>query len=433
MWWKEAKFYEVYVDKFAKDFNGLAEKLPYLKNLGINCVWLLPHYPSPMIDDGYDVSDYMNIRADLGTLDDFANFTTKAHEAGIRVMLDFVLNHVSSEHPWFVEASSSKDNPKRDFFIWSETGKEFPHALNPLSHIKPSNWIPNPKTGDYYFASFYPQQPDLNWENPQIFKEMMKIIDFWCERGADGFRLDAVPFLAKLEGTRCIHLPEVHTILKKIRKYMDKNHPGVVLLAEANGLPERVGEYFGKGDECHLAFNFLLMSKIFLAIKRGDLSIAQKVIESSFNIPDNCQWATFLRNHDELTLSHISTDEQEELLSWLDPENKYSFKGGHGTSVRLGTIFGGNKEKILEAFNLLFCMPGSPVIYYGDEIGMENLDLNPPPVDSRLYVRGDFDWAEAGKQIEDPHSLMNGIKSLISKDSNKEHAYVPNLQFASKK
>jgi maltose alpha-D-glucosyltransferase / alpha-amylase len=412
-WWKNAVMYEVYVDKFAKDFKGLTGKLPYLKSLGVNCIWLLPHYPSPMIDDGYDVSDYMNVRKELGTLDDFAEFTSKAHEMGMRIMVDFPLNHVSSEHSWFKEASSSKNNPKRDYFLWSETGKEFEYALNPFSHMKPSNWISNEKTGDFYFASFYPQQPDLNWDNPEVFNEMMKIIDFWRERGADGFGLDAIPFLSKVEGTKCVHLPGVHTILQKMRKYVDEKHPGTMLLAEANGLPEMVEQYFGKGDECHMAFNFLLMANIYLALKRGDRSIVQKTIGSTFNIPENCQWATFLRNHDEITLSHMSTGEQEELLAWLDPGGKYSFKGGNGASLRLAEIFKGDKEKIIEAFSLLFSSPGAPVIYYGDEIGMRNQEFQRAPMDSRLYVRGNFDWTEADKQTEDPNSIFNKIKSLI--------------------
>ena len=199
LWWKKAIIYEVYVDKFAGNFKGLAEKLPYLKNLGINCIWLLPHYPSPMIDDGYDVSDYLGVRSELGTLDDFKQFTEKAHEAGIKIIIDLVLNHVSIKHPWFQE--------RKDFFIWSKTGKEFPKAVNPFSHMKPSNWIFDKERGEYYFATFYPEQADLNWENPEVFIEMMKVVDFWMDNGADGFRLDAARFLIKKEGTECVNLP----------------------------------------------------------------------------------------------------------------------------------------------------------------------------------------------------------------------------------
>ncbi len=404
-WWKNAVIYEVYVDKFAKNFKSMVEKLPYLKNLGINCVWIPPHYPSPMIDDGYDVSDYLNVRTELGTLGDFRDFTTKAHQMGIRVIVDLVLNHVSVEHPWFKE--------RRDFFLWSKTGKEFPRAVNPFSHLKPSNWILDKKTSEYYFATFYPEQADLNWDNPEVFDEMIKVIDFWIATGVDGFRLDAAPFLIKREGTMCVNLPETHAVLKKIRAHIEAKNPEVILLAEANGPFERVVEYFGSGDECHMAFHFHLMSAMFLAIKRGDGSIVQKLIKNSLNIPDNCQWATFLRNHDELTLDHVSPARRAELLMWLDSENKYSFKGGYGASVRLATIFKGDKNKILEAFKILFSSPGSPIIYYGDEIGMENLQLSEKPADTRKYVRGVFDWQEAEKQLNDPDSLISHIKNLL--------------------
>ncbi len=405
MWWKNTVIYEVYVDKFAKDFRGMTGKLDYLKKLGVGCVWILPHYPSPMIDDGYDVSDYKNVRSQLGTLEDFKEFVRKAHEAGIRVIVDLVLNHVSIEHPWFRE--------KRDFFLWSKTGKEFPQAINPFSHMKPSNWIADKKSGEYYFATFYPQQADLNWDNPEVFVEMMKVVDFWIDNGVDGFRLDAAPFLIKREGTECTNLPETHAILKKIRAHLQNKNPEAILLAEANGPIERVKEYFGSGDECHMAFHFHLMSAMLLALKRGDDSMVGNLIKNSFNIPDNCQWATFLRNHDELTLSHISPARRDELLRWLDPGELYSFKGGHGASVRLATIFKGDKEKITNALKMLFNLPGSPVLYYGDEIGMQNLKLAEKPADSRLYVRGEFDWQEAESQLQDEGSLFNNLAPLI--------------------
>ena len=435
-WWKEAVIYEVYVDKFAKNFRGITEKLSYLKNLGINCLWLLPHYPSPMIDDGYDVSDYFGVRKELGTLNDFRQFTKQAHKAGIRVIIDFVLNHVSIEHPWFREAFRSKESPKRDFFIWSKTGKEFPQAINPFSHMKPSNWVYNPVAEDYYFATFYSQQADLNWDNTTVFQEMMKVIDFWIDNGVDGFRLDAAPFLIKREGTQCANLPETHQVIKNIRAHVEKQNQEVILLAEANGPLNLVKEYFGStsfdsaqdkslttggGDECHMAFNFHLMTAMLLTLKRGNNSIAEKTAKETADIPQNCQWATFLRNHDELTLEHVAEAERNELLPWLDSDSKYSFKEGHGASVRLATIFNGNKNKILEAFKLLFGLSGlsraeskgSPVIYYGDEIGMENAKFLEKPADTRRYVRGEFDWPEAEKQLKDPNSMLNQVAKLI--------------------
>ncbi|TSC73970.1 MAG: hypothetical protein G01um101444_414 [Parcubacteria group bacterium Gr01-1014_44] len=416
-WWKQAIIYEVYVDKFAKNFRGMAEKLPYLNNLGINCVWLLPHYPSPMLDGGYDVSDFMNVRPELGTLEDFGNFVKKAHEYGIKVIIDLVLNHVSTEHSWFIEAASSPDNPKRNYFLWSRTGKEFSRAYNPFSHMTQGNWMPSKKTSDYYFATFFKEQADLNWDNPAVFGEIIKIIDFWANLGVDGFRLDAAGYLIKREGTDCRHLPETHLVIKKLRKYLDNNHPGVIFLAEAGGNLDEIIKYFGDGDECHMAFHFALMAKTYLAIKRNDLSIVQNVVKNSFDIPSNCQWATFISNHDEITFTPLKEDERRELISWLDPERKNSFRGGRGVSMRLATVFNGDKEKILGAFRILFGLPGAPVIYYGSEIGMKNLELPEPPRDTRLYVRGDFDWAEVGKQEKNPDSLLNKLKEIIKMKS----------------
>ena len=414
MWWKNAVIYEVYVDKFAKNFKGMAEKLPYLKNLGINTIWLLPHYPSPMVDDGYDISDYMNVRRDLGALDDFKEFTQKAHEMGIRVIVDFVLNHISIKHPWFVEASNSQDNPKRNYFFWSKTGKEFSLAYNPFSHMTEGNWIWNEKTGDYYYATFFDEQADLNWDNPAIFDEALKIIDFWAGLGVDGFRLDAIGHLIKREGTDCRHLPEVHQILKRLRAHLDKKWPEVIFLAEAGGRIRETIKYFGNGDECHMAFNFGLMAYIYLSIKRKNFSIINNFVKEFSDIPDNCQWATFISNHDEITFTPLEKEEErKEVVDWLDPEGKYSFRGGRGVSMRLATVFRGDKEKILNIFKILFSLPGAPVIYYGSEIGMENLQLVEKPTDSRKYVRGEFDWQEAEKQMNDRDSLFSQISKMI--------------------
>ena len=412
-WWKRAIIYEVYVDKFAKNFRGMAEKLPYLKDLGINCIWLLPHYPSPMIDGGYDVSNFMDIRKELGDLDDFKHFVAKAHHLGIRVIIDLVLNHVSIQHPWFIEAASSLTNSKRNYFLWSRTGKEFSMAYNPFSHLTKGNWVFNDKTSDYYYATFFEEQADLNWDNPKIFEEITKIIDFWVKLGVDGFRLDAVGNLIKRPETDCRHLPETHLIIKKLRKDLENKYPGVILLAEAGGKLNETIKYFGDGDECHMAFHFELMAKIYLAIKRNDLSIVQDVINKSFDIPDNCQWAIFIGNHDEITFTPLRESERQELLGWLDPQKKYSFRGGRGTSMRLATVFNGDRENILGAFKILFGLPGAPVIYYGSEIGMKNLELPEPPRDTRFYVRGEFDWLEAERQEKDPDSLLNKLKEII--------------------
>lgn len=413
-WWKEAVIYEVYVDKFAQDFKGLISKLDYLQGLGINCIWLLPHYPSPMIDGGYDISDYMSIRPELGNLDDFRNFVSHAHQKGIRIIVDFVLNHVSTEHPWFKEASASPDNPKRNYFLWSKTGKELDLSYKPFVHMKGSNWTLSENTGEYYFSTFFKEQADLNWDNPEVFDEALKIIDFWAKLGVDGFRLDAIGHLIKREGTNCRHLPETHEVIKKLRQYMDKKWPGVIFLAEAGGSLKETAKYFGNNDECHMAFNFGLMAHIYLALKRNDLTLIEKLIKESSDIPDACQWATFISNHDEITFTPLeSEEERKEVVEWLDPEGKYSFRGGRGVSMRLATVFNGDKEKIINVFKILFNAPGSPVIYYGSEIGMKNLEMSPAPADTRLYVRGNFDWTEADKQMKDSESLFNKIAHLI--------------------
>ena len=403
-WWKNAVIYEVYADKFAKNFKGFADKLGYLKDLGINCIWILPHYPSPMVDDGYDVSDYMSVRSELGTLGDFRRFASKAHKMGIKVIVDFVLNHVSISHPWFRE--------RPEFFIRSKTAKEFKQATNPFSHMKSSNWIWDPETKDYYFASFYPQQADLNWDNPEVFKATIEVVDFWIGQGVDGFRLDAAPFLIKREGTGCVNLPETHAIIKKIRTHVESRNPQVILLAESNGTHEEIRSYLN-GQECHMAFNFHLMAKIYFAIMTENPSVAKEAAKGLNDPPPDCQWAIFLRNHDDLTLSHLPVEERDELLARLDPKAKYLFEGGYGTSMRLATILKGNKNKILEAFRLLLSLSGAPVIYYGDEIGMENLELAEKPADSRKYVRGEFNWKEAEKQIKDPGSLLNELRTII--------------------
>ncbi|MBI2058087.1 MAG: trehalose synthase [Candidatus Yanofskybacteria bacterium] len=412
-WWKDAIIYEVYVDKFADNFRGLAEKLNYLSDLGINCIWLLPHFPSPMVDDGYDVSNYYNVRNGLGSLDDFEVFIKAAHARGIRVIIDLVLNHFSTEHPWFKEARHSVDNPKRDYFIWSKTGKELSGSYNPFFHLTPGNWIYNSKTDDYYYASFFAEQADLNWDNPDVFGEIIKIINFWAGLGVDGFRLDAVAHLIKREGTSSLHQPEVHNILKDMRRHLDVRYPGVIMLAEANGKLEQIATYFGKGNECHMVFNFPLMPNIYLAVKRNNLKLLESFIKNSPDIPDNCQWATFVNNHDEITFALLEESMQEEIISWLDPKGEFSFKGGRGVAMRLASIFKNNPDLIVFILSLLFSLPGAPVIYYGSEIGMENLARENEFTDSRRYVRGQFDWLQAEEQMRDSNSLLNRVKEII--------------------
>jgi maltose alpha-D-glucosyltransferase/alpha-amylase len=413
-WWMTARIYEVYVDKFSGTFAGMIGHLDYLEKLGINSIWILPHYPSPMIDDGYDVSDYRAVRPELGTLDDFDTFTKAAHARGMRIIVDLVLNHTSMEHPWFVNACQSKDSPYRNYYLWSDTGTELASAINPMAHLKPSNWIFDSATGQYYFASFYPQQPDLNWANPEVEREMFAVADFWLERGVDGFRLDAVPFLWKREGTTCTNLPETHAILRRLREHLRKINPEAVLLAEANGTSTEVREYFGSGDECHLVFNFPLMLQTFLSLARGDLKPPYDLAIEMGNLPPDCQWATFLTNHDSIDFISASETDRETLMSFLDPTGTCLTNNETAIARRLASIFA-DPSRIIEAFKLLFSLPGVPVIYYGEEIGMKNASIHPLPVDRRRYVRGSFDWYLARSQMQDPDSIFNEISRFLTK------------------
>ena len=412
-WWKEAKFYEFYVDKFAGDFRSLTEHVDYFVALGINTLHILPHYPSPLVDQGYDISDYCSVRQKLGTLEDFRHFIETAHEKGVRVITDFVANHVSQEHPWFIEARSSRDNPHRDFFLWSERGEKFAEGINAFPGIKTSNWISNPATGDFYYATFYPEQPDLNWDNTEVRREMLDTMDFWVGLGVDGFRLDAAAHLVKREGTNCKGLPQTHTILKMIRAHLDLKYPrNIVLLAEAAQDVESTKAYFGEGDECHLIYHFPLMAQMWRSLAEDEAEYAKKMLEQSGGIPENCAWAVFLRNHDEIELSTLDEASRRKLVDFLDPQHVYLFNNGATTAVRIADVWNGDEQKIRKAFDLLYSMPGAPVMYYGDEIGMRNEPPRAGVVDSRIYVRGTFDWAEAKRQMTDPHSLFNYVAQL---------------------
>jgi maltose alpha-D-glucosyltransferase/alpha-amylase len=410
-WWKDAVFYEVYAEKFGGNFSVFSKRLDYFKLLGINCLHLLPHYPSPMIDDGYDVSDYMNVRKELGSLEDFERFVAAAHEKGIRIMVDLVLNHVSTKHPWFIEARSSAINQKRDFFLWSPAGRGLEGSANPFSDIKATNWIYNSATNDYYYSTFYPEQADLNWDNPEVFTEITKIIDFWADKGVDGFRLDASAHLVKRENTNSKGLPETHAMLKGIRAHLDAKYGNIALLAEVHDPISEVMKYFGEGDECHLVYHFPLVEQLFLSLIRNDMAGMRSMIESSRGIPASCSWAVFLRHHDEFSLATLKEDERRQILDTFDPDGKYRF--GTGASIRLATMFKGNEERILDAFRLLLSVPGSPILYYGDEIAMENGPLAPSEKDTRKCLRENFDWDKAVMELRTPTSLFRSLARLI--------------------
>lgn len=412
-WWKRAKIYELYVDAFAGTFSGLTDRLPYFTDLGVNCLHILPHFPSPMVDNGYDIVDYRNVRTELGTLDEFTLLVEEAHRRNIRVIIDFVLNHTSDQHPWFIESRSNITNPKRDFYLWRKDATGFAGATNAFPDIKAQNWMADPVTGEFYFATFYPQQPDLNWDNEQVFDEMLANMEFWAAIGVDGFRLDAAGHLIKREGTTSLGLPETHRIIKRIRHRLERSYPDVVLLAEAADDVELAKVYFGDGDECHLVYNFPLMAHLWLALCDGDRTPLDAVAARSADIPENCAWATFLRNHDEINLGTLTEAQRHRLIDFLDPKHEYLFNEREATSMRIGSVFNGDTQRIVEAFEMLYRLPGSPIMYYGDEIGMRNLPPEDPQIDSRHAVRGTFDWNTADKQSKHSDSLLSRIKRVI--------------------
>jgi maltose alpha-D-glucosyltransferase / alpha-amylase len=375
LWFKHAVFYEIHVRGFFDgngdgmgDLRGLTEKLDYLEWLGIDCIWLLPMYASPLRDGGYDISDFYEIHPDHGSVEDFRTFVEAAHQRQMRVIADLVMNHTSSDHPWFQEARSSPDSPKRDWYVWSDTDERYPDARVIFVDTEPSNWTWDPIAGQYYWHRFFSHQPDLNYDNPEVQDEMMKVLSFWLDLGIDGFRLDAVPYLYEREGTNCENLPETHTYLKRIRAEVDAAYPDRVLLAEANQWPEDVVEYFGRGDECHMAFQFPIMPRLFMSLRREDATPMYEILERTPPVPDNCQWGLFLRNHDELTLEMVTDDERDYMYAEYakDPRMKLNL----GIRRRLAPLLDNGRDEIELMHAILFSLPGSPVLYYGDEIGM---------------------------------------------------------------
>jgi maltose alpha-D-glucosyltransferase / alpha-amylase len=375
LWFKHAVFYEIHVRGFFDgnadgmgDLRGVTDKLDYLEWLGIDCIWLLPMYPSPLRDGGYDIADFYDIHPDYGTVEDFRAFVDAAHQRQIRVIADLVMNHTSSDHPWFQEARSSPDSPKRDWYVWSDTDDGYPDARVIFVDTEPSNWTWDPLAGQYYWHRFFSHQPDLNYENPEVQDEMLRVLRFWLDLGIDGFRLDAVPYLYEDEGTNCENLPRTHDYLKRVREEVDASYPDRVLLAEANQWPEDVVEYFGEGDECHMAFQFPIMPRMFMSLRREDATPMYEILERTPRLPENCQWGLFLRNHDELTLEMVTDDERDYMYAEYakDPRMKLNL----GIRRRLAPLLDNGRDEIELMHAILFSLPGSPVLYYGDEIGM---------------------------------------------------------------
>jgi maltose alpha-D-glucosyltransferase / alpha-amylase len=375
LWFKDAIFYEVPVRSFydstndgSGDFIGLREKLPYIRSLGVDCIWLLPFYPSPLKDDGYDIADFYGVHPDYGTLEDFKAFLDRAHELGLRVIADLVLNHTSDQHPWFQEARKSLDSPYRDYYVWSDDPSLYKDARIIFTDTEISNWTFDPVAGQYYWHRFFSNQPDLNYESPAVQQAMLDVMAYWLDLGLDGCRCDAVPYLYEQDGTSCENLPTTHAYLKRVRTYVDEHYPGRILLAEANQWPADVCAYFGNGDEFHMAFHFPLMPRIFMAIRREERMPIVEIMEQTPPIPELCQWGMFLRNHDELTLEMV-TDAERDYMYYeyaKDPRMKINI----GIRRRLAPLAENGRRQIELLNSILLSMPGSPILYYGDEIGM---------------------------------------------------------------
>ena len=394
LWYKDAIFYEINVRGFYDsnadgigDLPGLTDKLDYLQWLGVTCLWLLPLYPSPLRDGGYDVADYRNILPAYGTLDDFKNMVDEAHKRGIRVLIDLVLNHTSDQHPWFQSARRTPDSPHRDWYVWSETDQHLTDARIIFTDTERSNWTWDEQAGAFYWHRFFSHQPDLNYENPEVHQAMLDVVSFWLDLGVDGFRLDAVPYLYECEGTNCENLPATHDFLKKLRAFIDVHFPGRVLLAEANQWPEELASFFGAGDECHLCFNFPIMPRLYIALHHEDRRPLLEMLRRTLDIPAEAQWGLFLRNHDELTLEMVTEQERELLYHEYAPNPR--MKLNVGIRRRLAPLLDNGMRRIELLHAIIFALPGSPFIYYGDEIGMgDNIYLN-----DRDGVRTPMQWS----------------------------------------
>ncbi|GAB4347730.1 MAG: maltose alpha-D-glucosyltransferase [Candidatus Abyssubacteria bacterium] len=410
LWYRDSIIYEAHVRGFRDsnddgvgDFKGLAEKLSYLQDLGITCIWLLPFCPSPLKDDGYDISDYTGIHSSYGTMRDFKIFLREAHRRGIRVIVELPLNHTSDQHPWFQRARrAASGNAWRDFYVWSDTPERYKDARIIFKDFESSNWAWDPVASAYYWHRFYSHQPDLNYDNPAVERAIMKVIDFWFGMGVDGLRLDAIPYLYEREGTNCENLPETYAFIRRLRAHVDGKFRNKMLLAEANQWPEDASAYFGEGDQCHMAFHFPLMPRLFMALRMEDRFPIIDILEQTPSIPDTCQWAIFLRNHDELTLEMVTDEERDYMYRVYaeDPQMRVNL----GIRRRLAPLLGNHRRRIELMNGLLFSLPGTPVLYYGDEIGMgDNIYLG-----DRNGVRTPMQWSadrNAGFSRANPQQL----------------------------
>ncbi len=445
LWFKTAVFYEIHMRGFfdgnddgSGDFRGLTDKLDYLHEIGIDCIWLLPFYPSPLRDGGYDISDFFSVHPDYGTLDDFRLFIDQAHQRGIRVIADLVMNHTSSDHPWFQASRNDPDGPYGDWYVWGDDPERWSEARIIFVDTEPSNWTWDGVRGQYYWHRFFSHQPDLNYDNPEVRDQMLNVLRFWLDLGLDGFRLDAVPYLYERDGTNGENLPETHAFLKRVRAEIDAGYADRVLLAEANQWPADVVEYFGDGDESQMAFQFPVMPRMFMAVRREDALPILEVLDNTPPIPDNCQWGLFLRNHDELTLEMVTDDERDYMYEEYakDPRMKLNV----GIRRRLAPLLDNGRADYELMHAILFSLPGSPVLYYGDEIGMgDNIFLGDrdgvrtpmqwtgdrnggfsradfaqlylPPLMDPVYG---YQAVNVEAQLRQPHSLLRWLRRLIA-------------------
>ena len=410
-WYKDAIIYQVHVRAFCDsnndgigDFQGLAQRLDYIQELGVSAIWLMPFFPSPLRDDGYDIADYNAVHPSYGSLDDFKAFLSNAHDRGIRVIIELVANHTSDQHPWFLESRSSRDNPKRDWYVWSEADNRYRGTRIIFLDTELSNWAWDPVSKAYYWHRFFNHQPDLNYDNPAVREEMWNVMKFWLELGVDGFRLDAVPYLIEREGTNCENLPETHEVIREWRKKVDEEFPGTMLLAEANQWPADLRPYFGNGDEFHMAFHFPLMPRMFMGLRLEDRKPITEILQQTPEIPASCQWCLFLRNHDELTLEMV-TDIERDYMYDIYARDKI-MRLNLGIRRRLAPLLDNDRRRIELMNGMLMSLPGTPIIYYGDEIGMgDNIHLG-----DRNGVRTPMQWSggwNGGFSNADPEALYS--------------------------
>ncbi|MGC9357923.1 MAG: maltose alpha-D-glucosyltransferase [Anaerolineae bacterium] len=447
-WYRDAIFYEVFVRAFADsdadgigDLAGLTERLDYLQWLGVDAIWMLPIFPSPLRDDGYDVSDYYDIHPDYGTLEDFHRLVEEAHRRGLKVIVELIPNHTSDQNPWF-QASRDPNHPEhekyRDWYVWSDTDEKYEETRIIFIDYEPSNWTFDEVRGQYFWHRFFHHQPDLNFDNPEVQREILRVLQFWCDLGVDGFRVDATPYLYERVGTNCENLPETHAYLKRMRKFVDAYAPGTMLLSEANQWPEDVLPYFGDGDEFHMNFHFPLMPRIFMALARADRTPIENILARTPDLPVNCQWGTFLRCHDELTLEMVTPEEREFMWDFYAPEPRMRLN--LGIRRRLAPLLENDRDRIEVANSILLTFIGSPFLYYGDEIGMGDdiwledrdgvrtpmqwndgpnagfseanpEDLYDPVIDDEVYG---YEEVNVADQRDDPDSLLNRMRTLIA-------------------